>query len=221
MKMISLMVPTFGRPIMVKRLLAALRDNADEPGSYEWWLGMDSTETNKDEYKEIIDKDHHVWAVVCGDRVMQTVKYNTIAPMTEGDILGCCDDDVVCETKGWDTLVRKEFEGKKLHMAGTNGDPNGEAFFFSRDIYEFFGYVTPPQIGHYWAIAWPKHITWGAGISGTVPANFVEHPDETDATHMYLLRDNHKHIAADGTAWNDGAGERERLIELLKKARGV
>lgn len=219
MKMISILCPTFGRPHMFERLVNSLRDCADDPGTYEVWGGMDNDEPHKEDYIAITD--HHVHPVICGDRVMISDKFNFMAPMTQGDILAVCDDDVVCETQGWDTLVRTEFAGKKLHLAGTNGDPNGEAFFFSRDLYEFFGYVTPPLIKHYWAIAWPKHIAWGAGISGNVPVNFVEHPDESDATHLYLLRDNHQHIANDGKAWNEGEGERNRLIELLKKARGV
>ena len=115
-------------------------------------------------------------------------------------------------------IDRAEPDGLWLANAGT-----GEAFFFGRGVYEFFGWITPPQIGHYWAITWPKDVI-GSLNGADIPAMFVEYPQEEDATHQWLLRDGHRHIAADGNAYNAGAVEREdqkirlkALKESLKK----
>lgn len=191
---------------MFSRLMESLENNQVDGHPWEVVALVDHDDKTVPKYKARLHGNPFVRYFYCGDHPTISKKFNTFAPFITSDIIGICDDDVVCETKGWNEMTSAAKQDDGLWMASTSGA--GEAFFFGPGVYSFFGFITPPQIGHYWAVTWIKDVFGHLG-GYEIPAMFVEYPEEGDETHQWLTRDQHWHIGRDGDEYNAGAVMRE------------
>ncbi len=202
---------------MFARLIKSLEQNEALGFPWEVIALIDHDDETIPEYKANLSGERtSVRYFYCGKHPTISKKFNTFAPLLSSEIIGICDDDVVCETPGWNRMTEETKHKDGLWMASTAGA--GEAFFFGDGLYKFFGFITPPQIGHYWAITWIKDVFGSLG-GQEIPAKFIEYPEENDATHQWLLRDGHRHIGADGDEYSKGAAMREFQKTKLQKLK--
>ena len=101
--MISLIVPTRGRPERLRQLLASIADTAARPDAIEVVLVIDADDAASHQVAEPRLLLRHV--VVAPDRTMGSL--NTAGyEASRGRYLMLLNDDVVAHTPGWDEQVR-------------------------------------------------------------------------------------------------------------------
>jgi len=103
--LISILVPTRGRPESVFRLIKSINETASRKDMVEIIFYVDNDDES---FPSSRDLDSNV-KVVRGERVWISLAWNCLFAHSEGEILMYTGDDVVFETKGWDEQVRNAF----------------------------------------------------------------------------------------------------------------
>lgn len=101
--LISLLVPTRGRPKALLLMLDSVFATADTPGSIDVAVYID------DDDKDVLAlnlNSYNVRRIVGPRQSMGTLNAACFAG-TDGDIVILCNDDVIIRTKGWDTKIRQ------------------------------------------------------------------------------------------------------------------
>src|SRR3989344_4010932 len=101
--MISICLPTRGRPESFKKMCLSVLENAAEPDDIEFISYHDKDDTSIYEYvgnhKEII-----------GERIIQSAMFNECHKIATGPIYMFMVDDMIFDTKGWDKSVKEVFD---------------------------------------------------------------------------------------------------------------
>lgn len=101
---ISVLIPSRGNPKELHSLLSNLENFADAPASVEFVLRLDSDDPALKGYSLMIDLKKH--KTIIGDPLGYGGVHQYVEEcyqLAEGDLLWLCNDDVECETVGWDT----------------------------------------------------------------------------------------------------------------------
>lgn len=106
---LSILLPTRGRTTALERSINSLLTLADNPEQIEILLGMDrdDTETIKWVEENILTKNSNITIHLfrrLGYRRIH-VYVNTLAALSQGNWLFAINDDIIMETKGWDSMV--------------------------------------------------------------------------------------------------------------------
>ena len=99
---ISLLLPTRGRPDMLRRMIRSALDTADSPEGLEIIVNVD----DDDEATLAVDFSGLQTTVIHGPPKRSMGLYNTqCLEESSGEVVILCNDDVVVRTRGWDRLT--------------------------------------------------------------------------------------------------------------------
>lgn len=146
--MISLLVPSRGRPESLARLAGSVLNTADNPELVELVVFRDKDDPSYEAYE--YPKNVRIFST---KRTTLSVYWNLAYEKAIGPIYMHCADDLVFHTKGWDVLVQEAFdhyEDKIVFVHGDDGNPDrGKAFgthgFLHKNWVEAVGYFVPPH----------------------------------------------------------------------------
>lgn len=119
--LISILVPTRGRPESVFRLIKSINATALRKDLVEILFYVDNDD---DSFPSSLDLDSNV-KVIRGERVWISLAWNCLFAHSQGEILMYTGDDVVFETKGWDEQVRTAFTQFPDSLGLVFGDDGG------------------------------------------------------------------------------------------------
>lgn len=108
---ISLLVPSRGRPELLRRFLESVLARSERPDLVEVVIYADEDDPSSHGFK-VEGLEVHT---LIGPRATMG-SYNTAClEKSRGDIVGLCNDDVVIQTRGWDRILRE------MHAAMQDG----------------------------------------------------------------------------------------------------
>lgn len=154
--MISICLPTRGRPEPFKQMCLSALKTADNPNDIEFVSYHDIDDTSVYEYfgnhKEVL-----------GDRIVQSAMFNECQKIATGPIYMFMVDDMVFETYGWDTAVTEVFkksDDKILFVYPNDGIYRhikagfGAVGFIHKNWIDTVGYFLPPYFAAWYADNW-------------------------------------------------------------------
>lgn len=165
--MISLLLPSRGRPQIFQRMVDSARATAHR--EIEVIVRLDSDDPTADQYK-IDDAD-----VLVGPREVLSVMWNECYAEAGSDIVMHCGDDIVFQTDGWDDLVYAAFEEYPdkiafVHGQDLCGPPNfGTHGFLHRRWVETVGYFVPPYFVSDYNDTWINEVANMIGRRVEIP----------------------------------------------------
>jgi glycosyltransferase involved in cell wall biosynthesis len=184
-KMISLLVPTRGRPANVERFIRSVGDTAHDLTQVEIVFRADDDDATVIELQKILFLIPKGLAVklVIGKRLVLSDAWNACCEVAIGDILGFFADDIIFRTPDWDLFVREAFAAIPDGIAfvhGLNGEPwYNERFgthgWLSRRWVDTIGRFFPPYFGGDCCDTWINNIAEGIGRRVYLPEVFTEH----------------------------------------------
>jgi len=179
--MISLIVPTRGRPKQVKCLMESLFKFTEDLNDLQVVLACDIDEmelANKyvAEYLPRVNFVAHVGEFVPN----KSSKVNRVYDFVTGDIIGVLNDDMVCRTRGWDKIVKEhaaKYPDGIYLIYGKDGRFNDLAVyqFTSRKLPDSVGYIWHPMLAHIYMDNWNHEMFKEIGRLEYVPELFFEH----------------------------------------------
>lgn len=222
--MISLLLPSRGRPQNLERLVASVFATANQPDDVELVVYIDDDDTSY----EAVQKYENL-RIFKTPRTTLSVYWNLAHAKARGPIYMQCADDIVFHTDGWDTKVKSAFEqypDKIVLVYGDDGDPNkekqhGTHSFLHQNWVEVVGYFMPPYFSSDFSDTWINELA--DGINRKIKIDILTehmHPafrkGELDLTHAERLVRHWKDKMPE--VYIAKAAERLRDIEKLKKA---
>lgn len=215
--MISILVPSRGRPDNLRRLYQSLLETTE--GEWELLVRLDEDDPTRIEY----DQPPHQ-ANVTSNRGLLSQAWNDLVPYALGDILMHGGDDIVFRTEGWDRIVREAFPDDRVAFVhgddlGGKGDRLGTHGFISRRAVEMVGYFMPPYFASDYNDLWWNEVYESIGRRIFVPIvtehmHFAFGKGEMDQTHLDRI-ERHKSEDVD-SVWRDTADKRlEDAAKLL------
>lgn len=192
--MISLLCPTRGRPERAMQFLNSVL--ATQSGENEILFGLQNDDPRLHEYPSEI-KSRAVYF-----EPVNTVHYwNELASQAKGDLLTLIGDDVIIRTPGWDDkfhAVHKQFPDDIYMITTQDGRGLGVPPdhlpsphpTITRKWYETLGYLTFPDLTHYYADTWISTIAQKLRRQVNLyDVDFV-HIKERDAVRANMARNN-------------------------------
>src|SRR3989344_1734753 len=104
--MISICLPTRGRPESFKKMCFSVLENAAEPNDIEFISYHDKDDKSVYEYV-----GNHT--EIIGDRIIQSQMFNECQKIAAGPVFMWTCDDIYFVTKGWDTIIKETFNNSK------------------------------------------------------------------------------------------------------------
>lgn len=221
-QMVSILVPSRGRPDNLRRLYNSLLQTTG--GEWELLVRLDDDDPTRGEY----DQPPHQ-ANVTAPRGLMSQLWNDLIPYALGDIFMLGGDDITFNTPGWDGLIRDAFPEDGIALVhGNDLSPNSATIathpFVSRLWVETLGYLAPPYFASDYNDLWLTEVANDLGRHFYIPEVVTEHHHpafgkaEFDATHLERI-ERHKAEAVDAV-WRDTADKRQedvdKLLPLLK-----
>jgi hypothetical protein len=112
--MISLLLPTRGRPHLMKDLVASYRENSHNKEQNELLIYLQNDDNSVPEYVNVFqeinlkqDRDFFILNPYPTGHM-----WNLLADKAKGDLLCLMGDDVVIETPGWDRQIEEAAKGE-------------------------------------------------------------------------------------------------------------
>lgn len=222
--MISLLIPSRGRPQNIRRLTESVRATAHGPIEIVWRVDDDDPDS-------LAEIDRLGDAVVVAPRVIPTVGWNEAWKAASGDIFGMMGDDLVFHADGWDTMVEDAFAqypDRLVIVYGPDGFRNelhASHPFLSREWAELFGRATVEHFSADWCDTWTNEVAEANGRRHYIPELWIEHlhPDnpalgvEFDQTY----RENRERNERDRNEEKYAAMQAERDIDIEKLRQAI
>lgn len=197
---IALLLPTRKRPDNLIRFYESVANTADDPENIEIIVYIDEDDASYDKIKlQDLKK-------VRGPRIVLSEMWNKCYEKSKADILGHMGDDIIFQTKGWDTVVRStfdEYDDKIVFLYGDDGGPHtdfGTHGFIHRKWAEAVGYFVPPYFSSDYNDTWLNDVAKLIGRHRRIDI-FTEHMHpafnkaELDITHQErLTRHRNDHV---------------------------
>lgn len=214
--LISLLLPSRGRPDWFRRLLASALHTAVHPRQVEVVAYVDNDDPELFNYGSLHGQLPQL-RLLTGPRCLMSAAWNRCAAEAEGEIFMHCGDDVVFQTPGWDAVVRKEFaatEDKILFAYGDDLGPNGKVFgthgFVHRRWVEAVGYFLPPLFSSDWNDVWLNEVAEAIGRKKLLPfvtehMHYTFGKAERDRTH----------------AEREERGERDNVVQVYRDSENL
>lgn len=223
--MISVLVPSRGRPELFERMRRSAADNGC--GKHEILLRLDMDDPIHDQYGK---KD--LAFSVAGYTTGVGACWNELAAKAKGDWLMMGNDDLVFTTTDWDQLLLEKLECAwvdNILVAWCNdGSPNAAdhcAFpIVHRKWYETLGYFTPEHFHFLWNDTWIADIGRRLNRLLYIPDILIEHRhftfkkaeyDDTYKRHRDGLVQ-HRKRAQDRDIYEQTSKDRERDAAKLR-----
>jgi glycosyltransferase involved in cell wall biosynthesis len=119
--MISILLPTRHRRDNIARLHQSIVDTAEHPEDIELIIAVDDDDAS---YEGLGFKSAPAVTWLNTQRKVLSEYWNECYGLAQGDILMHCGDDIVFQTKGWDTVVKDTFDlydDKIVFVFGNDG----------------------------------------------------------------------------------------------------
>jgi glycosyltransferase involved in cell wall biosynthesis len=165
---ISIILPSKNRVQNIINLCKSIRETTANTSNIELIIYIDKTdEESLKFFKNQIDTNTLKLniSVVTGTETKLSQMYNKAFAKSTGDIVMYAADDLYFNTKGWDFVVRQEFNRYKDRIClvfGYDGiQPPGTIAthgFVSRKSIETLGYLHPPKFGYNYTDNWLTEI---------------------------------------------------------------
>lgn len=221
--MISILLPSRGRPDNVRRLVKSVLDTADKPDDIEIIVRLDYDDPT---LNDLMDNPPQNTTVFAGERVVLSEMWNECYELSKGDILMHCGDDIVFRTDGWDTAINQTFEeypDRIVFVFGNDDSPHNGNFgthgFIHRKWAEAVGYFVPPYFSSDFNDTWLNDVAKMIGRHRHIQILTEHmHPDfgkaELDQTHKDRIeRHQRDNVAA---IYANRGGEREKDAKKLR-----
>jgi hypothetical protein len=189
---ISVLVPTRGRPANVARLLESAQETAETEVEFIFYVDEDDASSH-----DVIDR--HGATRLVGPRVVLSETWNRCWERATHDVAMQCGDDIVFRTYGWDARVLAEFERFPDRIVfvhgedGIQGDRIGTHGFLHRNWVTTVGYFVPPYFSSDYNDLWLSEVADALGRRVFLPNVYTEHMHpvagkaQLDATHQERL----------------------------------
>ena len=231
--MISVIVPSRGRPREFGRLQESLEWLASDTKSYFIQLGLDRDDISTCGYTSY---SHHVYYNMTQEHVRPSIAAwtNLLAFRSPADYYLICGDDYVMRTHGWD----KTLPARCIHDIGAaypddcyNHKPT--AILVPHAFVEVLGYLAWPKLKRWYIDAWIEDVCRRAGMLTYVPEVKFEHMHlfagkaERDATYDLACIDGvpSDDVLSDKREYENGYRIRERearkLVAWVQARRGA
>jgi len=118
---------------------------------------------------------------VVGDRIVLSKMWNECYEIAQGNILMHCGDDIRFRTKGWDDMVREEFEKVPDRIIQVFGDDGimhqslATHSFIHRNWVEAVGYFVPPYFSSDFNDTWLDFVARKLNRQVYLPNLYTEH----------------------------------------------
>lgn len=176
--MISVLLPTRGRPGNVRRLLDSAFQTAET--EVEFVLYLDNDDPTRHEVQRLLrEGGRGTW--VEGPRVVLSEMWNRCWEHARFDVAMHCGDDIVFRTSSWDVRVLDEFDrwpDRIVLVHGRDGfqDANlGTHSFLHRRWIEALGYLVPPYFSSDYNDLWLTEVADALGRRVYLPDVYTEH----------------------------------------------
>lgn len=213
--LISLLVPSRGRPKGFAQMIESARATATYPEHMEIVCYLDIDDPGRFSYPNPHGRNQNGLRYLYGERIVLSAMWNACYDTAKGEILMHCGDDIRFLTDGWDVLVRDTFAAvgdKILFVYGDDLGPNGQIFgthgFLHRRWVETVGYFVPPLFSSDWNDVWLNEVAQAIDRHQFLPMQMEHlHPyfgkGEYDLTHQE----------------REARGTRDRVVELYESTR--
>lgn len=168
-ELISILVPTRGRPVEFKRMVDSARETATYANRLEIVAYHDDDDTSG--YYGL-----HKIQWIKGPQILLSETWNQCYLASRGEIVMHCGDDIIFRTPGWDQVVRETFaasEDKILLVHGDDVTPNTDELathgFLHRRWVETVGYFVPPLFSSDWNDVWLTEVADMIGRRVKIP----------------------------------------------------
>ena len=185
-KKITVLLPTRGRPELLKRSIESLIDKASDPSQIELMLGIDEDDQATTEYiKDNIAPYLQDKGVEARANIFKPLGYenlhtyvNTLAGNGQGEWLFFWNDDGIMTTEGWDEVIDSYTGQFKLLAPRDNHNGHPYAIFpiVPRDWYILIGHLSQNAQND----AWLSHIAYMLDIFERIDVEFIH--DRADIT---------------------------------------
>lgn len=172
--MISVLVPTRGRPVSVRRLAESALETARTEVEFVFYV-------DDDDPTDTADVCGRYGRALVGPRVVLSEMWNRCAELACHDVRMHCGDDIVFRTAGWDQRVLDEFDrwpdrlvlvhgrdGYKDETLATHG-------FYHRRWTEVVGYFVPPYFSSDFNDTWWTEVADALERRVYLPDVYTEH----------------------------------------------
>lgn len=220
--MISLLLPSRGRPENITRLWDSAISLAANPDDIEMVVAVDNDDPRLSEYLGAAPGK-----LLKMDRTVLSVYWNCCYKEAKGPIYMHCGDDIIFRTQGWDTAVKEAFAEYKdniVFVHGDDGGGNGQNFgthgFIHEKWVQTVGYFVPPYFSSDYNDTWLNDVANMLGRRKYVDI-LTEHMHPAfgkgpmDLTHQERLT-RHRNDGVDGL-YSNKAEERIQDANKLKE----
>jgi hypothetical protein len=180
--MISLLVPSRGRPNRCQAMWRSALEHAADPLRVELLLYLDDDDPTRTAYRAWIRAgDHSRILALDGPRILLTQTWNILLEHATGEILWHGNDDVDFHTDGWDQAVRHAFEAVPDRIAlvyprdGIQNEGLATLGFLHRHWVDTVGYMIAPYFSSDYGDTWNDDIARMLGRRRYLPDVYCEH----------------------------------------------
>lgn len=224
--MISILLPTRGRPDNVRRILDSAYRTAET--DVEFCVYLDEDDRTRHETQRLLSSGcQATW--VEGPRVVLSEMWNRCWELARYDVAMHCGDDIVFRTSGWDQRVLDEFERHPDRLVFVHGDDGfqrgniGTHGFLHRRWIETVGYFVPPYFSSDFNDLWLSEVADALDRRVYLPNVYTEHmhpaagKGEWDRTHQERLKRHQR----DGVENLYRTLDHERAADVEKLRRAI
>lgn len=217
-ELISLLVPSRGRPTEHSRLVQSATELATHARRIEIVTYLDNDDSHSGHYWAPRNGTFYGGAlgrVIHGERILLSEAWNECYRQASGEIVMHCGDDIVFRTPGWDTIVRQTFRRFPDRILLAHGDDmsvNTDALathgFLHRRWVDTVGYFLPPLFSCDWNDVWLTEVA-------DLIDRRVKMPIITEHLHYYF--DKRPRDATD--IEREERGREDGVVDLFKNTR--
>lgn len=199
--MISLLLPTRGRPENMVRVVESAAATATGPVEFVFYVDDDDKPSLSTAMKLMALYDVNF---VVEPRIVLSEMWNRCSEEAKYDVMMHAGDDLIFQTQGWDHMVMQVFDHFKDKIVFVHGDdlvhgPRlGTHGFLHRRWVQTVGYFVPPYFSSDYNDTWLNEVAERVDRKVYLPELITEHmhPDvgkaEYDQTHMDRIERHHR-----------------------------